>query len=569
MNVSLRAVGLASAALLLSIAASWPLAAAPGQWFASDPTMPDLNASMWLPSHILWAAAGETGLWQADELLWPSGQRIDLLIWNLGAQLLQLPLYAVLSPIAAYNTSLVAMGALNGLAGYVLGRQLGGPAAGGAAGAVLLFSPYAWNELVQGRVEQGLLAGVALTVAALLSMRQQPSPRAAVAAGLAWAATGLCYWFYAYFLLLLAVPLGLLALARRQREQARDLLITGATAALVAAPFAVSLLLRAVQQQSVYSQSTADDVQPLVRSVIGGASVAAGGLLWPLRAPEFLRDAIPITALMLVAAAVAGPIRRRAGWLLPVAVGGLLLAMGRLLMWAPSEPVLIGGMQLTMPFAGLQAALPGFERLWWPYRWLSFFYVGAAGCAAALVAAVPRRAKPVLAAALAAGLLGELRLTQAATRGGLIWDAPTPASVPALFAEVAAAPEGTAVLLLPYQGMTSNRLLWQAYFRQPTSAGLGDAEAYLLSPEQRAFVDQTPALRMLRALGRRPPSAPQQRVPYSGDLPAELRALGFGYVLLWTGSAPLSVYDPLLGAPSYKDDTVVIWAISPRAGGPL
>jgi hypothetical protein len=76
------------ALLVLSAAASWPLAGAPGAWFPSDPSMPDLNVAVWLPAHLAAAASGATDVWDAAELQHPHGQRIDLLVWNVGVQVL-------------------------------------------------------------------------------------------------------------------------------------------------------------------------------------------------------------------------------------------------------------------------------------------------------------------------------------------------------------------------------------------------------------------------------------------------------------------------------------------------
>lgn len=566
MNAVPRTLALLGALLLVAGIAAWPLSGAPGAWFASDPSMPDLNVSMWLPPHLLDALAGETGLWQADELLWPQGQRVQLRVWNLGVQLLQLPLYLFLEPIPAYNLSLVGLATLNGVGGYVLGRRLGGLPAGVAGAAVLLLSPYAWNELLQGRVEQGLLAGLALTVAALLAQQSDPGPRRAAVTGLLWAATGLCYWFYAYFLVFLFVPVGVVALLRRDGPRLRGLLVTAGVAAAAVAPFAGSLLWHAASEQSTYAVSTSPEVESLVHAMMGGASVVLDGMLWPVSRPALLRDALPLTALVATVLAFLGPLRRRVRWLLPLALGGLVLAMGPRLLWSADEAVLVGGMELQLPFAGLQAAAPGFRRLWWPYRWLSLFYVGAAGCVAALVAAVPRRARLPLALAVGGALLLELRVHQEGTRGGLVWDLPRPVAVPPVFAEIAAAPPNTAVLMLPYHGLSGSRLLWQAYLGQPTGAGLADTEDHLLDPAHVAFVASQPALRELRDLGRLPPASRRTPTRRDTSMVGELRALGFGYAVLWRGANPRAVYDALLGTPVFEDDTVIVWSLGAGAG---
>jgi hypothetical protein len=529
--------------------------------------MPDLNVSMWLPSHLLLFLSGESGLWQAAELQWPHGQRIDLLIWNMGIQVLQLPFYVLLEPITAFNLSLVAMGAANGAAGFVLGRRIGGVPGGVVAGAVLLFSPYAWNEFAQGRAEQGLLAWMALTLSALLALRTNPSRAAALQAGALWAVTGICYWFYAYFVLIAVVMLGAVALVRRRWGHLRALVITSATAAVAAGPLALPLLWRASAEGSVYQQTVTPEVRAMTRSMQSDTSLGLEGLLWVAQVPMYLRDVLPITVLALLLASLASGAREKVAYLAPIAVLGLVLAMGRVLQWAPGDPVLLGGMNLTMPFAGLQDMLPGFERLWWPYRWLSFFFVGAAGCAAALITAVPRKAQLAVAATLAACMLGELRMAQAQTSGHLLWDTPTAVQIPDALRDIAEAPQ-TGVLLLPYQGIFGNRLLWQAYFQQPTSAGLGDIEDHLLSPAYREHIQATPVLRALQELGRRPPQGAPQRSDALRGGRAELGALGFGYAILWLDTHSIGAYRAWLGEPIHQDETMAIWSLSTDVAPP-
>ncbi|MFT4978429.1 MAG: hypothetical protein ACI8S6_004339, partial [Myxococcota bacterium] len=378
----LRALAVGAASLAGATAASWPLARDAAVVFPSAPDMPDLHASMWLPIQIRTAIEGGHSLWWAPELLWPEGQSIALLIWNLLLSIAQLPLYAAFEPLQAYNLSLIGFAALGGAAAFSLGRRLGGPAGGLVAAALTLCSPYVWNELLQGRPEQGMLAGLLWTTAGLVSLHQDPAPtrRQGARVGLAWALTGLCYWFYGYFLLLIIGTLALVAVARRQRALLMALGVAAATAAAIAGPFAAALLWEAISSGSTYQRSTSPALLTQLHALSQGASLGVRHLIWPLSPPEHLRDILPLSALIAAVACLWGPARRRAGFLLPLAAAGLLLALGRQLQWAPGEPVMMGESALSMPFAWMQS-LPGFGRLWWPYRMLSLFIVGAAGCA--------------------------------------------------------------------------------------------------------------------------------------------------------------------------------------------
>ena len=145
--------------------------------------------------------------------------------------------------------------------------------------------------------------------------------------------------------------------------------------------------------------------------------------------------------------------------------------------------------------------------------------------------------------------------------GGLVWDQPRPVAVPAVFEEIAAAPEDTAVMILPYHGFSGSRLLWQSYLGQPVGAGLGDTDDHLLDTEHVAFVRSQPALRELQELGRLPPASVRTPTRQDTSMVGELRALGFGYAVLWRGSNPRAVYDSLLGRPVFEDESVIVWSL--------
>ena len=234
--------------------------------------------------------------------------------------------------------------------------------------------------------------------------------------------------------------------------------------------------------------------------------------------------------------------------------------MGPILQWTAGQPLHGGSTHLAYGWA--QALLPGFGRLWWPYRLQALAVAAAAGGAAALLGALPRRWAWGVAAGVAAMSLTELRLAQANTHGRLLWDAPAPVMVPAIFDALAEAPGEHPLLLLPLQGPTSSRVLWQAYHRQPVSAGLGDAEDFLLPQAVVQQRQSSRALRQLRELARRPPNDPLPRGQLS--LRADLQAAGFSHAVLWR-DPPLpaqteAAYRELLGGePDHVDALVAVW----------
>lgn len=519
--------------------------------------MPDVQVGMWLPAHLLDALRSGRGLWWAPDLLWPTGQDVALLVWNLLLAALMLPLYALLEPLVAYNLAVLAFSGANAAAAWALGRQLGGAAGGLVAAALVLCSPYAWNELLQGRCEQGVLAGLLLTCAGLLALERAPDTRRAVGVGLLWALTALAYWFYGYFLLLVVIGLSVAALAGRRWARLRALVVASAVSAAAAGPLAAALLWQAVSPGSSFSRSQDGTLQAALHTLAQGASLTVQSTIWPLHPPEQLRDVLPLVSLVSL---LAWPwVRQQARFLGPMAAACLALAYGRQLQQAPGELLMLGESALSLPFAWLQSALPGFGRLWWPYRFLSLFVVGAAGCAAALVGRLPGRGLRWGAAlVLALGALVELRVATQLSDSRLYFDAPVAFERSRLFDTLAEEPGAHPLLYLPFRGFGTGRALWQPYHQQPTSMGLGDSADHLLPAAVQAETESDVVLVYLKELGQ---AAPHQRPPPPPrPVRPALQARGYHYAVLWQ-LAPETVetYTRLLGPPDYTDAVIVAW----------
>jgi hypothetical protein len=541
---ALRFITLIFGLVVASVVASWPLAWVAAYYTPSASEMPDLSCAIWLPWHLLEQLAALSSPWESPALLWPHGQDIALNIWNLGAQTLQAPFYLFFEPILAYNLSIIFLAALNGLGGWVLGRVVGGCRASGLAGAALLvFSPYAWNELAQGRCEQGVLLWLALALSGVVVLARGGSRRTAVLTGAAWAAAGLTYWFYGYFLLLAVGALALLLAASRAWRPLLGLGQAAITAALLAGGPALHLLLAVLREGSIYQRANAPANFELTQHLASSASIGLAQLAWFLEPPDFLWGVVPLLTVPLLAYGLS---QRRLRPLALLGLLGLLLAFGRQLQWTPGGQVLVGS-EAALPFTWLQGGVPGFERLWWPYRFLSLCVVAAAGCAGALVARLGR-GRWWVAALVACLALGELRLAQQHTHGRLIWDRPEGVIVPAFFDELAQAPGEHPLLLLPLLAPGGSRPMWLAYHRQAASGGLGDADDVLLPADHLAFIEAEPALATLAAVGDGRPA------PQDGTLrPA-----------LWlTPSEPhMARYEALLGgSPSWRDERIAVWEI--------
>jgi len=417
---------------------------------------------------------------------------------------------------------------------------------------VLGCCPYAWNELAQGRIEQGMIAWVALTVAGLVLCCRDPSRRHGVMAGCAWAAAGLFYWFFGYFLLLLVVPVVAWLATRRSWTALTAVAVAAGTAAVVVALPALDLILAASEHGSTYARALDPETLVLRAHLVQGASLGLDSLLWVRDVPALLRDVLPIATLPLLAA---GLIWRRSRPLALLGLGGLLVALGPELQWRPVEPVELDGHRVGLPYAWLQEFLPGFARLWWPYRFSALVAVGLAGCASFL-AGRWRRVGWGIAVGLLVMSFVELRAAQHRTAGQLIWDAPSALRVPAIFLELGREPGEHPILSLPLMGPLGHRLLWMPYHQQPTSNGIGDTESYLVTPEALERIEADPDLSALVSLAR------DGDCPTVGTARAHLAELGFHYAVLWLRPAtqPVACYEALLGgAPSWSSDDLLAW----------
>ncbi len=568
---ALRLLGVYGACLAGAAVVSWPLVRhvrghLPGAW-----PHPDIHTAVWFRWH-LWErlGAGEAPMF-APGFYHPDGMDVTLHIWNLGVALGQLPFVAVLGSLTGYNVSLLFLGAFNGLAGYVLGRTVGAgrraPAI--AAAAVLLTSNFAWAEMIHGRAEQGLLAFAALYAAGLVSLRRDGGQWTAVGTGLALAAAGLCYWFYAAFL---GIPLIGLALAsgirRRPDVQALGrLAIVAGVAAVLLIPAAIPVLTRMAADDSAYLRAVADtsEVATLVEGLRQQFSLSLlGSTLWPTAAlPQRVCLGLPFLLLAVLGAALCwGDARRRAGYLPWLALVGILMAMGPMLQLRPEEALVVQGRVLPLPSALLDR-LPLFERMWWPHRWLSLAVVGGAGCAAALAAAIPpgRRAR-WLSLAFALLLLVEVRAMYHGAPYTALAGNPQPLPVPAMLKQLATEPGRHPLLQLPLRRVDDAAAIYVPIHRQPIDGGPAYSADLHTEPGYLRRIAGSEALTALDRMARGQPP-PQVREPRG-----QLRELGFHYAVFWRdqdvfGLDWSTLYSDFLGTPPvFADDTVVVWDLA-------
>jgi hypothetical protein len=546
----------------------------PGNWHNPDTAM-----GLWFPWHVARQLRAGASPFYAPELGWPAGIDLTLMVWNVGCQLVSLPLSLVAHPVLAFNLTVLLLSTLNGLAFHRLGRRVGGSVAAGlTAGLLGVLAPFPLDELCSGRPEQGFLAPLAM---ATLALWKAASGEGRLKDGLflgIWAGlAGACYWFYPYLLALCALPwlfsrvvAGRLRL-RNGRGSGRVLALALVTCVLVALPFAWPVLSALMLPDSLYERSIHSSFS--VWSSRGARlklSIPWGGFLWPILPPKLWTTNMAVP-LVLTAGGLLGLLSRRARpnatFFVALATMGALFALGPLLSNRPGMPVEVGNRPITLPFAWLDA-LPGFPRFWWPRRFLALFVVGAAGSAAAWVGARGGKRREVvsmgvLVTVAAAELFVLGAHSTSAAGGGRTWSVP----VPLYDSELAAEPWSSPVIRLPLFGLANNDIVGQVFHHQPLFGGIAQTNPDF-TPETVKAQLADPCIARLAG----PANDVDAACP---DLALGLRRLGLRWVL-WNDESPgesiylsstlqqvpltgLSDLRKLLGQPTFVEKGSAAW----------
>ena len=534
-----------SAAVGLLMAAA---VAGPGGIGEQIPGYFNTDAAGALYLHDAFYRAISEGRWPGidPDQLFPVGTPL----WALnGGNSLEMALSALLRPLlgwpAAYGASALLWIPLNLLAFLPLGRHLWGrtgPAL--AAGAAWVIFPPTIGELAAGRLTQVVGVGLPLAVLGLLriSERSRRGDLWLAAAGIAL--TGLGYWYYALFLVLLLPVFFLHGRAHRPAPRlAADLALAALLGGLLAAPFALPALL----------------------PHLGGAAPAPP--IDPSRASPFFDNALKV---------VGEQPRQLIGWLPLAWVGGALvtLAWGRrqglwlaagglCVLFALGPATRIGGGAFWLPYALLWQHVPLLDRLTHPGRWLG---VGGLFLVVAASDGLARRWPAALWALPVAGLLQ-------------LWSGPNlplgawRLELPAVWRE-AAAGQGALIVVPVLKSPLTCR--WQSQARRPLLGGMVEEQPWAWPAEFRAFVQDNTLLMDLWALGEGQDRAVN---PYAADL-ATLREAGFTGVLLdmesWSrvpaarGVPVLERLSAALGDPDFADPSGALWTLHPEglAGEP-
>lgn len=361
------------ACLLTGIAVTWPLAqyltAALPLGTEREATVPLFN--LW----TLWWTAdrlqhGFTDYWNAP-IFYPNPGTFTLSEPQPLTGLLVAPLWIAGAPLALiYNTTILALLALNGVFAYRLARALEiAPLAALTAGMMTVALPFVAK--IGGVLQLTALFGMLWTLEGLVRFGQTGRLRWAVWAVSGYLATYLTCQQYALMFAIFALAGGLVALAQ-QRFQLRAVLYLGGTGLAVG----VLVLLIAWPALSIQSQ------MGLARSDEVVQALSARPLDFLTR-PDYAVVPVPprdpadtaglFPGLILSLAAVCGSViglrdprqRRWAGFLVASTLLALFLALGLNLS-------IVG----WRPFATLRALVPGFGGVRSPFRFAAIMQLG-------------------------------------------------------------------------------------------------------------------------------------------------------------------------------------------------
>ncbi len=429
---------------------------------------------------------------------------------NLVDALASVPFQWVLGPTLYQPVFIVALLLLNGLAFRALAREvLGHGFAAFAATLLWQVNPFTTFELSAGRPTQAAQWFAPLAVVLFLRVTRHARLRDGAWLGVAIALTGWLYWFNAYFLVFVLTALGPFALrdaASPEGPGARRffaaLALGALVCAIVVAP-AVLPMAQAIRAGSVPGTAEAhldNNVAPWLHG-----SWLSEGFGTPVLLQPACGGAILVAALRRDVDLPGG--KRR--WLVAAGLLGLL-SLG---------PALTTRTELlvTLPWYGfLQAHLPFFVRLWFPYRMEAMVLLTMTPLVGAMVARA-RRPNIVLAALVATTLAG------GAVTG--VWPyTQHDMRSPRLMVNLRA--HGGAMMFLPFR-VQHDGIAWQTEFRLPMLGGMGES-APVFWPRGYKELLGNGLVRALRAAvldtAKAPPPSPTARDSFTN--------LGYRWVVL-------------------------------------
>lgn len=476
----------------------------------------------------------------SDRWLREGGNSLEMLVSGAFRLVLPWPLWLTVGGLAWIPLNLLAF--------LPLGRHLWGrwgPAlAAGAAWAVL---PPALEQLATLRLTQLVLVGLPIAVLGFLRIGEGRRGGWWIC-GLGMALTAAGYWFYGYFMVLLAPVF----LAWAWRQRGREAVLAIAKAAGLALALCLPLLSRPLWVRlsggwMPSNPATAEFSSPVFEDAL------------QLSGPQAIEGWCPWVLLIgFGATAMWGRRRALFGVLALICV---VFAMG------PAQKV--GEWLWLLPSYPLWRWLPGFDRQLHPDRWIH-----VAGLFMVLLAADGlARKQALLTWLLPVGVMAQVGLSRLPLGS---WD-PTP---PAVWQAVQAT-EGQGVIVVPLLESPLS-CAWQPFHGKRLLGGMGENQPWFRPPVFEAFIEGNGLLMQLWLLGR----GEDQRIEVVQQDLDGLREQGLDLVVLDAGAwahAPLAgAVDgrrrlvEAFGEPLSEGASGALWRLptqgragAPRSYGPL
>jgi hypothetical protein len=566
----------------LGAALLWPMPLAPAASLVGHPGNDGWNHA-WGYDWVARALAAGTVPLRDHGLAWPGGGALWFI--DTAQAALVAPVTWLFGAAAAYNLVMLVGLALSAFGAFLLARRVSGDTAGAAVAAVVYgAAPHLLGQSYNGISETVDAGGLPLTLWALLTLLDAPSPGRALRLGLIAGFTVLTSFYVGFFAALAAavVVLGVLATERRSVDWRRA--VPGVALALAVA-VAVSAPAFSAFQQSL------DAADGLVKrdpafvwdSLLRHNVTDVLAFVRPGRTPspdlkalygEDLLIVISLGWVALVLAAVGLVGARRPGvlgaWL---ALGALFFAfsLGPYLT-VGAEPLLVGGEPVPMPFLAMFELVPVFDRISHPFRFVLGVQLAVAVAAAEGVRWLGRRAGPRARGLLGAGVAAAVLVEVATLTPARVPVPLSDARIPAAYAAMAEDPTPGAVLDLPLALPNLERAVyvWAATAHgRPVPWGLNDPmPAFLLGNRLTATLLRVEAGRAWTLPGRVP----------SLDLVVAGRALarrGLRYVVLHERLLPAfkreqveAILTGLWGEPArHPADGLLVWVVPAPADG--
>jgi len=428
---------------------------------------------------------------------------------------------------------------LNVLAFVPLARRIwSSPHAVLASSALWALFPPALDHLAAGRLTQVALVGVPLAVAGLLDVSEKGSRSAITMAAIGLSITGLGYWFNALFLvLLLPVFLWHGSRTRAWKSVGNDLLVVGALSLAMVSPFLLIVFWPGLTGGGM----PGTHIDPTEMSLVfGDALKLSGGQV------AGLANWLPM-GMMVGIATTAWFGHRRVLW-------GLLAILCVLFSLGPGQ--IIGDTTYVMPYWLLWKGVPGLARMFHPDRWI---LVGGVFLTIMSVDGIGRRWPK------GAWLLPLAVVTQLWVRGVAPLGAWKP-EVPEHWQMLANETDQGAVIVVPvHRSQLASSYQW--VHQRALYGGMVEDQPWAQPKAWRDYEQFSAFLRSVRSLSY----GTAVDVDVQEEDIARLRKDGFSRVVLdrfsWSRMPRRPTFDPeaklneALGAPIYRTETGVVWAL--------